>query len=151
MPVTCQSSILCTTHSFICTSLPLLPVLLTVGLLYVVFPPHLLYLSFNVSLTLCCCFFPFFHSSHPLFITFFSSSLFLGSLLTLLNVRAQTSPCRAAPSRRGQKQLVSFPYPCFLAASVCLVWLFACQCPVIPSVPHLLSDTGWWLVIQTFI
>lgn len=61
-----------------------------------------------------------FHSSHPLFISFSSSSLLLGSLLTLLNVRAQTSPCRAAPSHRGQKQLVSLPFPCFLAASVCL-------------------------------
>lgn len=93
-------------------------------------------------------FFLFFHSSHPLFISFSSSSLLLGSLLTLLNVRAQTSPCRAAPSHRGQKQLVSFPYPCFLAASVCLS---ACQCPVIPSAPHLLSGAGWSLVIQTFI
>lgn len=70
-----------------------------------------------MSLLTLCCWFSFFHSSHPLFI---SSSLLLGSLLTLLNVRAQTSPCRAAPSHRGQKQLVSLPFPCFLAASVCL-------------------------------
>lgn len=85
-----------------------------------------------------------FPSSHPLFISLSSSSLLLGSLLTLLNVRAQTSPCRAAPSHRGQKQLVSLPFPCFLAASVCLtVCLPASHCPIIPSSPHLLSVTGW--------
>lgn len=95
---------------------------------------HLFYLCFLLSLCVVypftCFFFHsrlsfknfqfsiFFHSSHPLFTSFSSSSLLLGSLLTLLNVRAQTSPCRAAPSRREQKQLVSLPFPCFLAASV---------------------------------
>lgn len=62
-------------------------------------------------------FFPFLPS--PLH-CLLSSSCLAGSLLTLLNVRAQTSPCRAAPSPRGQKQLVSLPFPSFLAASVCL-------------------------------
>lgn len=74
------------------------------------FHSHLSFKNFQFSI--------FFHSSHPLFTSFSSSSLLLGSLLTLLNVRAQTSPCRAAPSRREQKQLVSLPFPCFLAASV---------------------------------
>lgn len=130
--------------SVTCSSLPLLPVLLIVCHFYVVFLFYLLSLStfaVSLSLTLCCTF--FFPSSHPLFISFSSSSLFLGSLLTLLNVRAQTSPCRAAPSHRGQKQLVSLPFPCFLAASDCLP---ACYCPPppsSPSSPHLLSATGW--------
>lgn len=58
-------------------------------------------------------------SSFLHFLIFFLSAP-IGSLLTLLNVRAQTSPCRAAPCHREQKQLVSLPFPCFLAASVCL-------------------------------
>lgn len=75
--------------------------------------------SFNVSMTLLLIF-PF---SIPLTLSSSPSLLppfLLGSLLTLLNVRAQTSPCRAAPFHREQKQLVSLPFPCFLAASVCL-------------------------------
>lgn len=110
------------------------------------FPPYSPSLSLNVSLNLCC-WFSFFHSSHPLFISplFFLS--FLGSLLTLLNVRAQTSPCRAAPSHRGQKQLVSLPLPCFLAASVCLSVCLLASAPVIPFTLHSLSVAGWSLVL----
>lgn len=85
-------------------------------------------------------------SSFLHFLIFFLSAP-IGSLLTLLNVRAQTSPCRAAPCHREQKQLVSLPFPCFLAASVCLcvyvclsdcvflsVWLLASA----PAFPPLL-------------
>lgn len=83
----------------------------------------LLIFPFSIPLTL---------SSSP-----FLLPLLLGSLLTLLNVRAQTSPCRAAPSHKGQKQLVSLPFPCFLAASVCLTvcLLQACH-PLFLSLIH---------------
>lgn len=79
----------------------------------------------------------FFHSSHLHFTAFFSSSCLVGSLLTLLNVRAQTSPCRAAPSCRGQKQLVSLPFPCFLAASVCLTVCLPTSDPSPPPPPFI--------------
>lgn len=86
----------------------------------------LLIFPFSIPLTL---------SSSP----FLLPLLLLGSLLTLLNVRAQTSPCRAAPSHKGQKQLVSLPFPCFLAASVCLTvcLLQACH-PLFHSLIHCL-------------
>lgn len=60
------------------------------------------------ALTLC----SYCHSIPPL-------PLLPGSLLTHLSVRVQTNPCRAATSRKPQKQLVSLPFPSFLAA-VCL-------------------------------
>lgn len=125
------------THSLICSSLPPLPVLLSV--VSVVFPLTC-FLFHSMALWLSAVNFSFFHSSHPLFI---SSSLLLGSLLTLLNVRAQTSPCRAAPSHRGQKQLVSLPFPCFLAASVCLtVCLLASALSSPLPLIHCLSQVG---------
>lgn len=136
------------TYSLICTSLPLLLVPLTV--ISVVYPSLVFsYFQCLFESLLLIFLFPFLSPSLHLPLFFLSS---LGSLLTLLNVRAQTSPCRAAPSHRGQKQLVSLPLPCFLAASVCLtVCLPACQCPVIPSTPHSLSVAGWSLVTQTSI
>lgn len=76
--------------------------------------------SFDVSRTLPLIFFLFPFLSPSLHLPSLLPPFLLGSLLTLLNVRAQTSPCRAAPFRREQKQLVSLPFPCFLAASVCL-------------------------------
>lgn len=101
-----------------------------------------LFLLVDVSLTQI---FFLFHSSHLFFTSLSSSSFLLGSLLTLLNVRAQTSPCRAAPSHKGQKQLVSLPFPCFLAASACLsVCLSVRHPPPHPSI-HQLSAAGWSL------
>lgn len=138
----------------ICTSLPPLPVLLTVCHLYVVFPITCFLLSFNVSLSLsfspslrlCCyfsCFFPFLQSSRHLLLFFLSPPR-----VTLDPSKRQSSnkSMSGCTLPQGTKTVSKSSFPvfsgCFL---VCLTVCLPTNYPVIPTTPSIircLSQVG---------
>ncbi len=127
------------TYSLICTSLPLLLVLLTV--IYVVFPSLALSFIQCLSDSLLLIFhFPFLSSSFHLLLFFLSP---LRVTLDPSKRQSSNKSMSGCTLPQGTKTVSKSSFPMFSGCFCLSDCLPACQCPVIPSAPHSLSVSGW--------